>query len=513
MQDSPLLEPRSNSPVPSRAETTKSTREERLHTPGQYGMHLGAEKASNGHGFKSKMHKMRAPLEMTLLLLLGIIGAVAHQLYYHSLHGRTVSSQNVSQEWNIRIGTGLAFLTKTGWTVAVLVAQSQQVWTTMDRKTLSVDIADAMILAPTNFLKFRHFSFVRRAKTATLLALLVWCIPLSAIFTPATLTVVSVIQPNPRTLKAGVPMIDFANATNFAALGTCSPDACGVTAGPEVFGALQFTYPNAQTVLLAAAGASSGQIQAMVPKYPNSTYTVPFFGPAIQCQNANASAAQSIKDMYSATAPPYNQYQGRPETSYYGFIPGRSKNGTLTSVDFAQLPRGWNQLDDAKIPSAPEIWIRTRVSDPTGEDTSPLSGVTTYVCLLQNASYTTQFSFHGGVQSTQIQGEHLGPVPYTTAMAWDYDTDMPAYANRNLFAYQAVWMALAQLLTGHFQDNPLTTRLFQTPIVGSREFVPYFRVNTGAATQPFARNQTVPEIIEELSRNVTVSLFSSHSHL
>lgn len=174
-----------------------------------------------------------SPLEMLLLFTGGTISAIAHQLYYHFLDGKPVSSTHISQEWVIRIGTGQAFLAKTCWKVAILIARAQQVWVTMDQKHLSLKTIDAMFTAATDFTSFRRWEMVSHAKIATLLALVAWFLPLSAIVTPSTLTVIPLSRPNARTLTAEVPLVDFRNATRFAALSTYGLDECPVTSDPK----------------------------------------------------------------------------------------------------------------------------------------------------------------------------------------------------------------------------------------------------------------------------------------
>lgn len=474
--------------------------------------HLFASSQGINHGssLKSRTKEMTAPIEMIVLLLLGIAGGVAHLVYYHSLDGRSVASQSISQEWAIRIGTGLAFLTKTVWTVAVLTAQSQQAWTTMDRKPLAATTVDAMILAPTNFTKFRHISLIKHAKTATLLAAIAWCIPLSAIFTPATLTVEPTSQPDPQHKSAKVPSIDMTNVTKFATMATCAADSCLSSIPPTAYGAMQFRYPNAQTVLVTTAALSSGQIQSMTPQFPNSTYTTRFFGPALRCDNANQSAALSIETLDKMTAPNISSSIGEISTNYYAFVPGRSKNQSLVAVDLSNLPQNYEDISSTTVPTAPEIWIRISNNDLASG--SSATGQKNYVCTLQNTSYTTQFSFRNNLQETNTSVEYLGSMPYTTALASN-DMETVIGAKPQLLTYQAIWVALSQLLVGRFFDNPLRTRLFQTPVIGSKEFAPYFDTNFGAATQPFKSNQTVAQIIETLSHNVTLSFFASALHL
>lgn len=76
-------------------------------------------------------------------------------------------------------------------------------------------------------------------------------------------------------------------------------------------------------------------------------------------------------------------------------------------------------------------------------------------------------------------------------------------------AYQAIWLSFVQQLVGRFDNTSSSSPLSQTPVIGSQDLRPYF---TGSSVQPFATDKTIPEIIEELSKNVTLSFFASGVH-
>ncbi len=259
--------------------------------------------------------KIGPRLEMLLLLAGGLLFATAHFLYYHFTDGRATMDTPLSQEWTIRIGTALAFLTKTCWTVAALVAHAQQVWRTVEEPGKRFDAAtvDALFAVVADFTKFHRWRMMRHARTATAIAIVVWCLPLSAVFAPATLTVVPANAP--QTISAEVPVIDFANATKFAQLATCSASSCGVQPIGDGGTAVQFRFPSAQTVVQTAATSSGGRIQQMVPVYPNSTYQISFFGPAILCTEAIPATVIDIDHIDNLTATVPDQVSVR-ETMY-----------------------------------------------------------------------------------------------------------------------------------------------------------------------------------------------------
>ncbi|GAP84205.1 putative formylmethionine deformylase-like [Rosellinia necatrix] len=439
-----------------------------------------------------------ASLVMLILLGVGAAGAIGHLLYYRNLNGRTLSSVPVPQEWNLRIGTILAFIAKTSWTVAITTAQAQQVWRTVGQKPLELKTVDAMLMAPTDFSAFRRGSMIAKAKMATLLALVAWLIPISTIFAPATLTVVANEAARSSTVRELVPDIDFNTTEKFASLGTCAPSSCGLTA-PGEYSATQFRSPNAQTVVQIVASTSSGRIQSMVPRYPNSTYTTSFFGPLFQCSAANSSTVAKINAIDQLTAPSNNslKYKGTPFVSYYAFVPGTTPGGDLAAVDFAKLPTTWSEISNATVPTTAELWIKS--GKYRNEDH--------HVCEFYNSTFDVEFSFSSGKQLTAVKNtSSVAKQPYVIAI-----TNSDA-AGHQVLSYQAVFTALARQLIGRFESDPLNTQLFQTPVVGAREFGPYFDGNFGAAEQPFKANLTIPQVIEQLSQNITLSMLASSVH-
>ncbi|KAJ8126409.1 hypothetical protein O1611_g7229 [Lasiodiplodia mahajangana] len=447
---------------------------------------------------KEKVSLGSAFLLMLILLGVGAIGGIGHLFYYRSLDGHTLSSKSISQEWNLRIGTIFAFIVKTSWTVAVITAQTQQAWRTMSQKPLGLKTVDAMLMAPSDFSAFRRGSMLVKAKTATLLALIAWVIPISAIFTPATLTVVSNDMASRTVVRELVPDIDFDTTEKFASLGTCTPDLCGLT-NTEDYSATQFRSPNAQTIVQVVLSTASGRIQPMIPRYTNSTYATSFFGPVFQCLAANSSTIAKIDEIDQLTAPSNDsfRYTGTPYVSYYAFVPGNAPNGSLVAVDFAKLPTGWSEIDNATVPTSTELWIKS--GEYGNEDH--------HVCAFYNSTFDVQFSFSSGTQSTTIRNvSTLARQPYVVAIS-NSDT-----AGHRMLSYQAIFTALATQLIGRFDSDPLNTQLFQTPVVGAREFDYYFHTNFGAGEQPFEANLTIPQVIEQLSQNITLSMFSSNAH-
>lgn len=80
---------------------------------------------------------------MILPFILGIVFAVSHHFYYNSLAGTKVEN-TADQQWPVRSGTVLAFLTKALLAATVAAAHTHYVWTMMRSKSASVGRIDSM---------------------------------------------------------------------------------------------------------------------------------------------------------------------------------------------------------------------------------------------------------------------------------------------------------------------------------------------------------------------------------
>jgi hypothetical protein len=74
---------------------------------------------------------------MTGSLVSGLALAISHHLFYNYLNNRIVQSQN-QQEWFLRIGTGMAFLTRALLSAAVGIAYTQILWRTLRSKSITL---------------------------------------------------------------------------------------------------------------------------------------------------------------------------------------------------------------------------------------------------------------------------------------------------------------------------------------------------------------------------------------
>lgn len=267
----------------------------------------------------------------------------------------------------------------------------------------------------------------------------------------------------------------------------------------------------------------------MTAPFSNASYSLDFYGPAVQCKTANESAGQMMYNFLRSSAeycPIEDLNSGNEGAYYFGMVPGR--NRTTDKIYAVDLDQPSHPTDHrSSQPVAPELWFgRTTKSTKSSSDTSTTSdsrrctgrgGWNNFTCVLHNASYSTDFTFIGGVQSTSLKNiDYLEPMKwYNGVPTVDYLDghsygDAPQYV---VMSYQAIWVALNQQLIGTLSSSPEGTRILQTPLIGSKDLGDWASFSFGGGVPPsvasIAGNRTLEALIEEMAQNITLSLFSA----
>lgn len=227
------------------------------------------------------------PVSMIVLLLLGLGSALGHHLYYSTLNKQQAGTA-AQQQWVTRIGTALAFLTQATLSTAVLISRNQRVWVSLRGKFLSLYAIDALFSVTDNFFHFINGEMIAHAKTATLMALVRWIIPIAAIFTPGTISVISTLEFN--TTSCTTPTLRFPyEQSNMSSLVNSSATIAELGEYWRVI----YMSPSALAKKVFTLSAYSGDIAAGVPDVEgatlrrdcvgNCTYAISFDGPTLNC--------------------------------------------------------------------------------------------------------------------------------------------------------------------------------------------------------------------------------------
>ncbi|RPA94298.1 hypothetical protein L873DRAFT_1837705 [Choiromyces venosus 120613-1] len=438
---------------------------------------------------------------MTVLFLLGIAFAVGHYAFYKSWRDNIVE-ENLQQEYIIRAGTAFAFLSKASLVGAVVVAHKQIAWDTVRKRAITVDGIDAMFVAPTDFTSFLNGDMIKRAKVATLLALLAWCIPISAIITPGSLSV-NLVQ-REYNITAPIPSTNFSDPTGFTTnLGlSVLQDESRKTNAPEAIAGATVA-PSPLLSRIVSTTATSGSILPVQPPHPNSSYVYSFHGPSLRCIPADLRVTQAMQKTidydksgrirYAAIYNP--EIKGDTCSIYIGLAYNtttvQNQTYSICSPNGGGCMAGHVQKSNLNDPSYGQA----------------------FSCELYNTFFTVNVTFRNSVQRFGIQTlEHLTPVSCVPLS--------PPVVGRKPFAEweasYAVFAAMGDLLVGNITKlrsdgfegvAPVSwdTKILQTTLIGSQDFsgVNISGMPSDVFTGPLARG------IEELSRNITLSLLSS----
>ncbi|KAF4635830.1 hypothetical protein G7Y89_g2260 [Cudoniella acicularis] len=441
----------------------------------------------------------KAPVKMVGLLIAGAGIALGHHFYYHYLDKKEVSTDDSkwnlkSQQWELRYGNAFAFLAKTCLAASISVAYQQHIWTTMRRKSIAISGLDATFGATKDLFSFLNTSFLFNVKVGVALAALTWLMALIAVVTPATLTVIPSSTITPQALN--VPMVDY---TNVSSLFFLDDSNLGVDAN---------TVDNGISPLLSrlmAATASTLDILPMVAIPPAANYSLHFYAPSLSCPSAPANITTVINQVANYTS----AILGNRTISFLAFTPqdemridsGINYNlyesfvnsciGATSSVDGSQfycngMVEAW--LDDSG--SSPYIWVK--------------SDADYYSCELKDTSFNITFNATGNIQTINH--------PY------DFQITGLPLKNGYYVHGQVLSNWLSGVVWGMFEGMASTrTRLLQTSLYAALKTNGQIESNASgiaeaaipAAEKALTRGLTMGQLIEELSRNLTLSYFSS----
>ncbi|KAJ0423246.1 hypothetical protein BJY00DRAFT_310375 [Aspergillus carlsbadensis] len=331
----------------------------------------------------------QCPVMMVGPVICGALLAVGHHLYYDSLDDTRVTSIN-QQTWAIRIGTGFAFLIRSFLVSAVGVAAVQELWSTLRKKSIRLYGIDSMFAVMGSPIALLTWDVWVYAKTLTLLAIVAWLIPLTAIVTPATLSVRLLTTLN--TTQLHVPTVDFGAQSFWYDWVTFGGAGYISAASPSI------------SRLFAATTSAINMLTVHAP-FPNSSYTLDFWGPSYKCE----SLSDAIVEMQGIT---FTQEFGDNYTSLQALWDAE----TNTTYRQMELYTG-----AAPVLLNNALFIRTTGQNPLWQPPSETGQSTTeLVCRLYNTSYTVNLNFTDGTQSlTPLSVSPLNPANWTSTEGQD----------------------------------------------------------------------------------------------
>lgn len=446
------------------------------------------------------------PTLLTGSLVLGTAAAVGHHFYYSFLDAKIVTSQT-QQEWYLRIGTGLAFLARALLSASVGFTYTQLLWRTLRARPISVNGVDALFGLVSNIWNFRVWEIWSFGPLLIVVAMVIWALPLVAVVTPATLTVRLSGQSNVTVVDMAIPNLAYDDISKFAFW-----QAQGRTLqGPSSRIARMLTAVTAYGSVLPISNPQG---------YPNSSYTLSFYGPALTCQQPeNATFLEEISNLTT-------QDQGGSAWSYVSFVPSsvsasyRSTDDALINVgavdglnetlDYSSTPETIDPnagFDHARLYVVVPPWPL-----PGGDDVAAFSIAAnkTIECGLYNASYTANFTFNNGAHSIEYNKTQLNGITMNSSAGASYDGGVSSVAGT---AYMAMLMSLGNLLVGELMSShygvvtAFNTLVLNTVLSETKE-LQVLQTVSGTSEPLTIANMSMADALEDMFSNATLSLFS-----
>ncbi|KAL2427016.1 hypothetical protein ABEF95_006770 [Exophiala dermatitidis] len=449
---------------------------------------------------ETKKHRTvhwKAPVLMMLPATAGIGLALGQHFYYQHLNGRATdgSETKYSQSITTGIGTGMAFLVRSFLVLAIGTAYAQLFWQQLRHRRVTFTEIDSLFTVLTSLMDLLRWRIWVHHPLLAIVALLAWLLPLTAVVAPTALTTHWSEHSRETYITANMPVPDF-NRSSYAILGSSMTSA-------------YYNWRGSQYTLnrLTLATATGGQVLPGPVPAVNSSYTVDFYGPSLQCQPPPADFNQSFQTLITDL-----------------------EQGKLLYLQILYL--SWRPNATDNLP-----WLQTLLEDGFAESGSSLIGpadqpATLYFafgephslallqCTMMNASYVVDISNSDGIQTQHVR--EVTPQGSITTIA-GYQTAADDTL-RKIMAYQSILASFFGILQGsiiHPQSADTntwstdTTQIMATslgltdelyPILTeSDELTDYTAVaepDVASSGKPFARSA------EELFQNITLSLMA-----
>ncbi|CAO2650021.1 Nn.00g013130.m01.CDS01 [Neocucurbitaria sp. VM-36] len=481
----------------------------------------------------------QAPTTMIGLLFLGGALALGHHFFYRSLRGTRVPD-SYSQQLNTAYGTAFAFLAKASLIGAISAAYIQHIWFDFRTKFAKISTIDSKFMALSSILSLLDPQFLLKSKVGAILALLTWLLPLAAIVTPATLSVRTTQTLDVATLH--VPNADFPSAFPVPAAGN----------------ALKPSLDR-----LARFVTSGIQIPPVDAYIPNATYTLDFVGPSLQCGTPSDDVLRNIDTVFDTVN---NKTGSQPNAVYVAFSPFTpvTYSGRAWPLDdpgqSSDNPDDWKDFVDLCLTSSNRVCsfieptLYGRPDDSTagwGETIDTTNalwlrlGDERLACSIQKTQYSVDFDarnsltalksysfIHQGTfeaNSNETAGFIVATQPLLNILSgatwysarWCSTAEMQMSKCTTDISYRTSRTAIHETaLTAmiYTKANEIFQKLWD---IGSKAYAGAGQVVDSQSPPPavddldlrLSRNLTIGTIIEEMSRNMTLSYFTDARYL
>ncbi|KAH8887183.1 hypothetical protein GQ53DRAFT_656704 [Thozetella sp. PMI_491] len=454
-------------------------------------------------------------------LTTGFLCMLSQHFYFSSRVGQPVGDSYFEQQISRFTGNLLSILVQSLLALSMDTAYTQWLFYRLSRTRdgIPVKSVDAAYGAPVSLLYLISWDLVVHLPDLSTLALFIMLLNIPTTVTPGAQYIVS----------AAIPSYTMANIPQLQ-ISTSDPDKAGAFhfsrpvdgPGSPNNGSMYFLGPRSIVSRLMTAAAAMGETLSLAAPATNASYSLNFAGPYVQCREAEDSVANIISAVIDANSvTPTNASE--IYNYYYAYIPD------LNSTD------GWGQPSNRSVDptkASNELWLSFK-QNGTGWNASDFPRCPTTVfqrCQLFNAAYEVEVSFtEGRMTLANTTSVDPTPIPYPI-------TDSNKDSDPQQLAYSAYMWAFTDLLSGSMgyyqQADPhdanvtlytqIQSNIKDTALLGSADLDCYFAVDwefanltwrpdTGQRLEDiqFAGNQTLDNMIPQLSVNLTISLMNN----
>ncbi|KAK5635539.1 hypothetical protein RRF57_011251 [Xylaria bambusicola] len=485
---------------------------------------------------------------------------------------RSVAGHQFSgQQFHTAIGTAFSFVVRALLMFSITTAYVQTVWQAAKHtsKLNKLEDIDALFSALANILALRKVSVWNKYPLLLMIVLVGWLFPIAFIVPPATLFVKVAVR-NASALR-DVPNFDFTSLRYLKDI----PPAFDISRPGDIQLYKVYTSkgPNEEVRRIATSTAASGSILPIPPIATNSSWELDFYGPSIRClqidEELKVKLEQDIANWLwnesSSDCPSPPGYVAWHFDIVHGLnymfdsdeITGpneiRGPFGVVTVDNLESLTQG--QYSGIFIALTPDLLRSENPCYPLHRSPyQPLGSFnsTVFQCGLHNASYHAQFEYQLGTQIIAMQVNHLEALGTVNSIVTS-DGDVPHYLQLvseflspsaiskpcafdvsalRALSYSVIMRAFRRLVRGSISMSSfdhqwarssaiLSTVLCQTPDLS---FIHTYRgrartlqwelqhVNDSKSdTLEPSINLSLPDAIEQMFQNITISLLSSKS--
>ena len=289
----------------------------------------------------------------------------------------------------------------------------------------------------------------------------------------------------------------------------------------------QYLKPTPSILRLVSNIASTGRILPIEPPYPNSSYSLDFYGPSISCAPADQSIQEIVQEMIDENS--FLQ-------AYVGFVPSRTnvdggdridsndkygdiRNGLNLTLQSASTVAKLITYDRDPPEGHSRLFVLTRVP-PRRKGEKSIHKVTQ--CGLFNSSYAVEFNFTNNQQSiTPTRVTQLNGINFEAYFGLNSSSGSPPYFFSGIVGC-SLMDALSKMLVGYLRVastgdgwiNDGEIQITKTVLMDTQELRGLYEPVGGNTEIPMLeplsiRNMSLAKGIEELSKNMTLSLFSN----